>query len=92
MTQEEIILRYRIYLLLRAKPIKNISSAYRMFGVSRTIFYKYKQRYVTYGIEGLKDKERSTPIMSNATKAKVVDKVLEGGKEISNIQPGKACR
>ena len=63
MTQEEIILRHRINLLLWAKSIKNISAACRMFGVSRTVYYKYQDRYITYGIEGLKDKEKSAPVM-----------------------------
>jgi transposase InsO family protein len=89
MTQEEIILRHRINLLLRAKSIKNISAACRMFGVSRTVYYKYKQRYVTYGMEGLKDKDRSTPVMPNATKAKVVDKVLEVAKRYPTYGPAR---
>lgn len=76
MTQDEIILRHRINLLLRAKSIKNISAACRQYGVSRTVYYKYKDRYQTYGVEGLADRPKSTPVMPNATKAKVVDKVL----------------
>jgi ACT domain-containing protein len=92
MTQEEIILRHRINLLLRAKSIKNISAACRMFGVSRTVYYKYKQRYVTYGIEGLKDKDRAIPVMPNATKAKVVDKVLEVAKRYPTYGPARLAK
>jgi len=36
MTQEEIILRHRTGLLLRAKSIKNISKTWRQFGALRT--------------------------------------------------------
>jgi len=89
MTQEEIILRHRINLLLWAKSIKNISVACRMFGVSRTIYYKYLDRYITYGIEGLKDKEKTVPVMPNATKANVVDKVLSIAKRYPTYGPLK---
>jgi transposase InsO family protein len=88
-TQDEIILRHRINLLLLAKSIKNISKACRQYGVSRTVYYKYKDRYITYGIEGLKDKEKSAPVMPNATKANTVDKVLEIAKRYPTYGPLK---
>jgi transposase InsO family protein len=89
MTQEEIILRHRINLLLRAKSIKNISAACRQYGVSRTVYYKYKDRYLTYGMEGLADRQKSTPVMPNATKAKVVDKVLGIAKRYPTYGPAR---
>ena len=58
MTQEQIILRHRINLLPRAKSIKNISAACRQYGVSRTVYYKYKDRYLTYDMEGLADRQK----------------------------------
>jgi len=89
MTQDEIILRHRINLLLRAKSIKNISAACRQYGVSRTVYYKYKDRYLTYGMEGLADRPKSTPVMPNATKAKVVDKVLDIAKRYPTYGPAR---
>jgi len=89
MTQEEIIMRHRLNLLLRAKTIKNISAACREFGLSRTVYYKYRQRYLTYGIEGLKDKKKSDPVMPNATKAKTVDKVLDAAKKYPAYGPAR---
>lgn len=89
MTQEEIIMRQRLNLLLYAKSIKNISAACRMLGLSHTIYYKYKQRYLTYGIEGLKDRKKSVPVMPNATKAKVVDKILEVAKRYPTYGPAR---
>jgi transposase InsO family protein len=89
MTQDEIILRHRINLLLRAKSIKNISAACRQFGVSRTVYYKYKDRYQTYGIEGLADRQKSTPVMPNTTKARIVDKVLEIAKRYPTYGPAR---
>ncbi len=89
MTQDEIILRHRINLLLRAKSIKNISAACRQAGVSRTIYYKYKDRYLNYGFEGLKDKQKSHPVMPNATKAKIVELVLGIARKYPTYGP---CR
>jgi transposase InsO family protein len=89
LTQDEIILRHRINLLLRAKTIKNISAACRQSGVSRTVYYKYKNRYLTYGIEGLKDKIKATPVMPNATKKKTVEKVLTVAKKYPTYGPAR---
>lgn len=89
MTQDEIILRHRINLLLLAKSINNISKACRQYGISRTVYYKYKDRYINYGIEGLKDKEKSVPVMPNATKANVVDKVLSIAKKYPTYGPAR---
>ena len=82
MTQDAIILRHRLNLLLRVKSIKNMSAACRMFGMSRTIYHKYKKKYLIYGLSGLKDKVKSVPVMPNATKDKVVEKVLSIAKNI----------
>ena len=89
MTQDEIILRHRVNLLLRAKTIKNISAACRQYGVSRTVYYKYKQRYEAYGIEGLKDRQRRPPVMPNTTKEKVVEKVLDIAKKYPTYGPAR---
>ena len=89
MTQEEIILHHRLNLLLRAKTIKNISAACRKYGVSRTVYYKYKQRYETCGIEGLKDKIRKTPVIPNATKEKIVEKVLHVTRKYPTYGPAR---
>ena len=89
MTQEEIIMRHRLNLLLRAKSIKNISAACRQYGVSRTIYYKYLKRYLTYGLIGLKDRQKASPVMPNATKAKIVEKVLDIAKRYPTYGPAR---
>ena len=89
MTQDEIIMRHRINLLLLAESIKNISKACRQYGVSRTVYYKYKDRFITYGIEGLRDKEKSVPVMPNATKANIVDKVIAIAKKYPTYGPAR---
>ena len=87
--QDEIIMRHRLNLLLKAKSIKNISAACRQYGVSRTVYYKYLNRYLTYGIYGLKDKQKATPVMPNATKAVTVDKVLDIAKRYPTYGPAR---
>ena len=72
MTQEEIIMRHRLNLLLRSRSIKNISAACRQEGVLRTVYYKCRKRYLFAVFQGLKDKEKSSPIMPNATKKKTI--------------------
>lgn len=89
MTQEEIALRHRINLLLYAKSIKNVSKAARLFGVSRTVYYKYKKRYEVYGIEGLKDKKRQAPVMPNKTKKDIAGKVLDIAKRYPTYGPAR---
>ena len=89
MTQDEIIMRHRLNLLLRAKSIKNISAACRQYGVSRTIYYKYLKRYLTYGLIGLKDRQKASPVMPNATKAKIVEKVLDIAKRYPTYGPAR---
>ncbi len=89
MTQEEIILRHRLNLLLYAKSIKNISKACKLYATSRTVYYKYKKRYEAYGIEGLKDKQRQKPIMPNKTKKDIVDKVLDMAKKYPTYGPAR---
>ena len=59
----------------------------RQYGVSRTVYYKYLYRYITYGIEGLRDKEKSFFVMPNATKKNVVDKVLDIAKKYPTYKP-----
>ena len=92
MTKDEIILRHRINLLLKAESIKNISDACRQEGYSRSSYYKYKARYIKYSTQGLEDKQRGTPVMPNATRGDVVAKVLALCKKISCVRASKACK
>ena len=92
MTQDEIILTPQDKFTTKGKIYQSISKAYRQYGVSRTVYYKYLDRYITYGIEGLKDKEKSAPVTPNATKANVVDKVLGIARKYPTYGPLKACK
>ncbi len=63
MTKDEFILSHRLSLLPVAKSINNISAACRDYGVSRTYYYKWAKRFVTYGIGGLAERPRPKPVM-----------------------------
>ncbi len=77
MTKDEFISSHRLSLLSRAKSINNISRACRDYGVSRTYYYKWAKRFITYGIGGLAEWPRPKPVMPNSTRSDIVDKILE---------------
>jgi len=55
LTQEEKIVNYRLGVLQLAELLENVSKACKLMGMSRTQFYKYKYRFQTHGLEGLKN-------------------------------------
>ncbi len=55
MSQEDKIAYQRLGVLRLAQTIGNVSRVCRERGISRTQFYKYRDRYLAYGIEGLRD-------------------------------------
>jgi len=89
MTKDEIILSHRLSLLSRAKSINNISAACRDYGVSRTYYYKWAKRFVTYGIGGLAERPRPKPKMPNQTRSDIVDKVLDFIKTYPTYGPAR---
>ena len=76
MTKDQMIFNHRLSLLSRAKSINNISAACREAGVSRTYYYKWVARFVTYGVQGLYEKPKPKPVMPNRARSEVVDKIL----------------
>jgi len=89
MTKDEFISSHRLSLLSRAKSINNISAACRDYGVSRTYYYKWAKRFVTYGIRGLAEWPRPKPSMPNSTGSDVVDKVLAFIKSYPTYGPAR---
>ncbi len=53
MTLEDKVHAFRLHVLRRAKELGNVSAACREAGISRTVFYRWKQRFVLYGSDGL---------------------------------------
>jgi len=99
MTKDDFILAHKLSLLSRGKSINNISRACRDYGVSRTYYYKWAKRFITYGTQGLTERERSKPVMPNSTRSDIVDKILKfiktyptyGPTRISNQLGGIVC-
>jgi transposase InsO family protein len=89
MTKDQMILGHRLSLLSRAKSINNISAACREAGVSRTYYYKWASRFVTYGIQGLYERPRPKPVMPNSTRTDVVEKIFSFIKIYPTYGPGR---
>jgi transposase InsO family protein len=56
MTLEQSIQGYRLQVLAEAERIGNVSAVCRQFGISRTVFYEWRQTFRQYGRDGLRPK------------------------------------
>lgn len=54
MTLEQKVLALRLFVMRRAAELKNVTEACRQIGISRTLFYRWRARYLGYGTDGLK--------------------------------------
>lgn len=54
MTLEEKVLALRLFVMRRAAELENVTEACHQLGISRTLFYRWRARYVRYGADGLK--------------------------------------
>jgi transposase-like protein len=54
MTLEEKVLALRLFVMRRAAELRNVTAACHQLGISRTLFYRWRARYVRYGADGLK--------------------------------------
>lgn len=75
MTPSEIIYHRRVRVLEHAAST-SVSEASRVFGVSRTTIYRWRNRAASYGLDALMPKGRRAPAMPNATPTWVVDELL----------------
>ena len=53
MTLEDKVHATRLLALQRAEALGNVSAACRELGISRSLFYRWKDRYERYGRDGL---------------------------------------
>ncbi|MER3460747.1 MAG: hypothetical protein C4303_06390 [candidate division GAL15 bacterium] len=75
MTLEDSIRRHRLAILQRAALLGNVTC--REAGISRTLFYRWRRRYLRYGAEGLRPKptrptrwpRQATPALEHAVLA-----------------------
>lgn len=75
MTRDEIIFKRNLS-LIRAAEQTTVSKACRLFGVSRTIYYRLLNRYMQYGREGLKVKPSEPPEMPNKISNEIEQQVI----------------
>jgi transposase InsO family protein len=58
MTLEDKVHAFRLLLFRRARELGNVSAACEELGVSRSLYYQLRRRFVRYGPEGLHPKRR----------------------------------
>jgi transposase InsO family protein len=74
-TPAEIIYQRRVRVMEHAVKT-SVSEACRVFGVSRTTYYRWKAASEAYGLDALMPKDRRPPAMPNQTPSWVVDELL----------------
>ena len=65
MTQQDMLLQYKMNLLQLAEQLQNIRKACKIMGVSRQHYYDIRKRFEQQGKDGLRDKPRPYPNMPN---------------------------
>jgi len=81
MTLEGKVHAFRLHVLRRAGELGNVSAACREAGISRTVFYRWRKRFVLYGADGLHPRQTgerrgSPPLLSMVDEQKIVATVL----------------
>ncbi len=75
--QQDKIIKHRLAVLCHPIEVSgSVSKTCRYFGISRTVFYKWKRRYEELGPQGLLDRSRGPHSMPNATPEEVVNKII----------------
>jgi transposase InsO family protein len=87
-TPTEIIHQRRLKVLDHAAEHGNISETCRIFGISRTRYYEWKDLADRYGTDALVPKGRRAPQMPNATSTLVVEELLT----LAVVEPTLGCR
>jgi transposase-like protein len=60
MTLEDKVHAFRLRVLKRAQELGNVSAACREAGISRTLYYRWKERFTLYGSDGLHPRRTAT--------------------------------
>ena len=72
MTLEDRIQSTRLRVLQRAQELGNVSAACREAGISRSLYYRWKKRFESYGIDGLHPRRTASrpgrPLQLDSTK------------------------
>ena len=81
MTLADSVLQLRLHAITRATEIGNVSQVCRELGISRSLFYRWRKRYLLYGPDGLLPKRRGAsagrpPQVSIQTERQVIAMAL----------------
>ena len=76
MTPAEIIYQRRIAVLEHAQRTGNVAEPCRVFSISRTRYYQWKNVADRYGLDALMPKARRAPQMPDATPTHVIEALL----------------
>jgi transposase len=79
LTEQELTRRAkrRLAILRHAEEITgNVALTCRYYGISRQVFYQWRQRYDAHGLDGLRDRARGPRVSPNATRTEVVGKII----------------
>jgi transposase InsO family protein len=87
-TPAEIIYRRRIAVLEHAQRTGNVAETCRVFGISRTSYYEWKQAAEAYGLDALVPKDRRAPQMPEATPTHVLEALFT----LAVLHPTLGCR
>jgi transposase len=69
--------RWRLGIIHHAEEVThNIAKTCRYYGISRTAFYRWHERYKKYGEEGLKDRFRWPIHSPHGTKPEIIAKII----------------
>lgn len=92
MTLADTVVALRLKVMKRARETGNVAEACRQFGISRTLFYRWRRRYVSYGDAGLSPRptrpqrwgRQSTPELEHAVLAYALQWPTHGPQRIAD--------
>lgn len=67
-----------------AQGVDDVAAFCRAQGISRQSYYKWKKRFETEGLDGLKDRSRRPNVVVNATPGEVEDAIVRARKELAD--------
>src|ERR1700710_2320129 len=67
-----------------AQGVDDVAAFCRAQGISRESYYKWKRRFETEGLDGLRERSRRPNVVPNATPAEVEDAIVRARKELAD--------
>jgi len=67
-----------------AQGVDDVAAFCRAQGISRQSYYKWRKRFETEGLDGLRDRSRRPNVIMNATPGEVEDAIVRARKELAD--------